>query len=330
MIRRIFILTLATAILVASILAIWLVVFAHTPVTPPSAPFEISIKPGSTLKSAAREISASGLPISAWQFELMARFMGKDRELKAGIYELTGPISPLDLLTKLRLGDAVKSEITFIEGNTFAQMRKILNDHAGLKRDTPGLSDEAILKLIGARESNAEGLFFPDTYVFSGGVSDLTILKQSYQKMQTTLAKEWEKRSRGLPYKTPYESLIMASIIEKETGKDEERPRIAAVFVNRLKRGMKLQTDPTVIYGMGDAFGGNIRRGDLSTDTVYNTYTRTGLPPTPIAMPGLAAIEAALQPAVTDELFFVAKGDGSHQFSRSLEEHNRAVAKYQK
>jgi UPF0755 protein len=209
-------------------------------------------------------------------------------------------------------------------------MRKVLAGHAGLKQDTVKLSDKAILKQVGAHEAHPEGLFFPDTYKFSSGMSDLAILKQAYQAMHSMLSKQWEKRAPGLPYKTPYEALIMASIVEKETGKAEERSHIAGVFVNRLKRGMKLQTDPTVIYGIGEAFDGNIRKRDLSADTPYNTYTRVGLPPTPIAMPGLAAIEAALQPAATEDLYFVARRDGSHHFSKTLEEHNRAVAKYQK
>ena len=209
-------------------------------------------------------------------------------------------------------------------------MRKILAGYGGLKQDSAQLNDEAILKLVGAKETYPEGLFFPDTYVFSGGISDVALLKRAYLTMQNNLARAWEKRAPDLPYATPYEALIMASIVEKETGKAEERPRIAAVFINRLKRGMKLQTDPTVIYGLGDRFDGNIHKRDLTADTPYNTYTRPGLPPTPIAMPGLAAIEAALRPAAGDELYFVAKGDGWHYFSKSLEEHNRAVAKYQR
>jgi len=330
MIRRFILFLLAIGTLAAATFGIWLITFVHKSITPPNIPFEFSIKPGSTLKSASRDIAASGLPISAWQFELMARLLGKSRDVKAGTYQLTGPITPYDVLTKLRLGDVIKSEITFIEGSTFMQMRRSLASEAGLTHDTAGLSDEAILKLIGAPESNPEGLFFPDTYIFSAGMSDVVVLKRAYQAMQIALAKEWEKRAALLPYKTPYEALIMASIIEKETGRTEERPRIASVFVNRLRRGMKLQTDPTVIYGMGEAFSGSIRKRDLTADTRYNTYTRLGLPPTPIAMPGLAAINAAMQPMDTEELYFVSKGDGSHYFSKTLEEHNRAVAKYQK
>ncbi|MES2354765.1 MAG: endolytic transglycosylase MltG [Pseudomonadota bacterium] len=330
MLRRFLVFLLASAVIGLTVFAGWLVLFVHKSVVPPTAPFEISIEHGSTLKGAAREIAASGMPISAWQFELMARLMGKQRNIKAGTYEVEGPITPFQLLSKIRRGDATQSEITFIEGSTFVQIRKLLANNPGVKQVTAGLANDAILKAIGAHETNPEGLFFPDTYIFSSGMSDIAILKRAYHAMQTRMAKEWDKRATNLPYKTSYEALIMASIVEKETGKPEERRRIAGVFVNRLKRGMKLQTDPTVIYGMGAAYDGNIHKRNLTTDTAYNTYTRLGLPPTPIAMPGLGAIEAALRPALTEELYFVSKGDGSHYFSKSLEEHNRAVAKYQK
>lgn len=314
----------------AIVVAAWFIAFVSTPVSPPSTPFKFSIKSGSSLKSVARQINTSGLPITPWQFELMARLFDKGRDLKAGNYQLDASISPLDLLEKLRRGDTLQNEITFIEGQTFVQMRKILAGNAGLKPDSALLSELAVMQLIGATETRAEGFFFPDTYGFTDGMSDTAILKRAYQTMQANLAKAWEKRPPGLPYESPYQALIMASIIEKETGKAEERPRIAAVFVNRLKSGMKLQTDPTIIYSMGARFDGNIRKRDLLADTPYNTYVRSGLPPTPIAMPGLASIEAALNPASTAELYFVAKGDGSHQFSHSLQEHNSAVAKYQK
>lgn len=330
MIRR-FIKVALLAGFIGSVLSIaWAIAFVYTPIALPHVPFRFSIAHGSSLKSAARQIGDSGLPLSAWQFELLARLTGTGRALKAGTYELAYPVTPLELLAKLKSGEALLSEITFIEGHTFIQMRKTLDGHAGIKHDSAGLSSDAILREINAKETNPEGLFFPDTYVFSGGIRDIVILKRAYQTMQINLARVWEKRAPNLPYETPYQALIMASIIEKETGKTEERPRIAAVFVNRLKRGMKLQTDPTVIYGMGERFDGRIRKRDLAADTSYNTYTRLGLPPTPIAMPGLAAIEAALNPTTEADLYFVAKGDGSHYFSRSLEEHNRAVTKYQK
>ncbi len=328
--RRFFIALLLLAVIGAALSVAWYQQFANTPVALPSTPFEFSIKPGSSLKSTARQLAESGLPIPAWQFEWLARIGGMEHDLKAGTYRLTAPVSPIDLLAKLRRGEAVLSEITFIEGHTFAQMRKVLAGHGGLKSVSAMQSPTAILEAIGATESHPEGLFFPDTYAFSDGMTDVAILKRAYQTMQASLAKAWAARAPGLPYQNAYEALIMASIVEKETGKAEERARIASVFVNRLQRGMKLQTDPTVIYGLGERFDGNIRKQDLTADTPYNTYTREGLPPTPIAMPGLAAIEAALNPAATEDIYFVAKGDGSHHFSRSLQEHNRAVNKYQK
>jgi UPF0755 protein len=209
-------------------------------------------------------------------------------------------------------------------------MRVALDSHPEVRHDTTGLSDTEILRRIGAIETSPEGLFFPDTYLFDRHSSDLDILKRAYRAMRLQLASEWQKRSPGLPYQTPYEALIMASIVEKETGHASDRALVAAVFVNRLRRGMLLQTDPTVIYGIGRQFDGNLRKRDLMSDTPYNTYTRSGMPPTPIAMPGLASLKAVLHPADSDMLYFVSRGDGSSEFSRTLAEHNRAVTKYLK
>ena len=260
----------------------------------------------------------------------MARLSGRASELKAGNYLFESGVTPYRLFEMLTNGDSTQIGITFIEGWTFRQMRDELNRHDGIKHIGMSLSDAEILRRIGAGESYPEGLFFPDTYYFSSNMSDLDILRRAYQAMQQKLEHAWKSRSSGLPYASPYEALIIASIVEKETGKAEERTQIAGVFLNRMKIGMRLQTDPTVIYGMGDKFDGNLRKQDLQNDTPYNTYTRTGLPPTPIAMPGMAAIEAALNP-VKDSgyLYFVGKGDGSHVFSKTLAEHNRAVSKYQ-
>jgi UPF0755 protein len=208
-------------------------------------------------------------------------------------------------------------------------VREALNRHEDIRHLSIPMTDEEILRQIGATETVAEGLFFPDSYFFDSGMSDLDILKRAYETMHRKLNAAWEKRAAGLPYRTPYEALIMASIVEKETGRAGERPMIASVFLNRLKLGMRLQTDPTVIYGMGENFDGNLRKRDLQLDGQYNTYTRAGLPPTPIAMPGMAAIEAALHPARSNALYFVGKGDGSHAFSSTLNEHNRAVYRYQ-
>jgi UPF0755 protein len=227
-------------------------------------------------------------------------------------------------------GDSTQIGVTFIEGWTFRQMRNELNRHDGVRHIGMSLSDAEILRRIGAEESHPEGLFFPDTYYFSSNMSDLDILSRAYQAMRQKLKHAWESRASGLPYASPYEALIVASIVEKETGKVDERGQIASVFLNRMRIGMRLQTDPTVIYGMGNQFDGNLRKQDLQNDTPYNTYTRSGLPPTPIAMPGMESIEAALHPATNNGyMYFVGKGDGSHVFSRTLAEHNRAVSRYQ-
>lgn len=261
---------------------------------------------------------------------MLAHITGYNASLKAGDYQLTEKLSPLDLLKYLTRGKVRQYAITFLEGWTFSQFRKALDEHPALRHDSDKLNDSELLRAIGAKESHAEGLFFPDTYFFTRNSSDLTILKRAYQAMQQHLETVWLARQEFLPLKDQYDGLILASIIEKETGADNERTQIAGVFINRLRHNMKLQTDPTVIYGMGNKFDGNLRKIDLQTDHEYNTYTRFGLPPTPIAMPGLASIRAAFNPAITDELYFVARGDGTSHFSSTLEEHNRAVLKYQK
>jgi UPF0755 protein len=322
--------TIRIGIAVVVALAIFLAVFAFTTIKLPATPFEITLKHGSSLRSVARQIEASGLAVNSIAFEALARVLGKGRAVKAGDYELQASLSPLELLEKVTQGDSTQSEVTFIEGQTFAQMRKLLAENPGVRHDSQGMSEADLLKQIGADESSPEGLFFPNTYMFASGMSDLSILKRAYRTMQVNLNEAWARRSPDLPYGSAYEALIMASIVEKETAKAEERPRIAGVFIKRLQLGMKLQTDPTVVYGLGANYEGRLHRRDLTTDTPYNTYTRLGLPPTPIAMPGMAAIEAALKPDKTDALYFVAKGDGSHQFSKSLEEHNRAVNQYQR
>jgi UPF0755 protein len=223
----------------------------------------------------------------------------------------------------------MQAELRVIEGWTFGQLRAALDASPFLSHDTERLGAEELLARIGARESHPEGLFFPDTYLFARSSSDLAVLRRAYRAMQRHLAEEWAQRAADAPYKIPYEALIMASIVEKETGRAEEREQIAGVLVNRLRIGMALQVDPSVIYGLGTQFDGNLKRVHLSTDGPYNTYTRPGLPPTPIALPGLASLRAALRPAQTKALYYVSRGDGTSQFSRSLEEHNRAVSKYQ-
>ena len=307
----------------------WFYFFADNPLPLPQRPFEFNVKPGASLKSLSRQLTETGLLPEAQSFWLLGRALDQATGIQAGTYRLTDAITPLALLKKLNDGDVVTIAVTFVEGITFPEMRGQLESTRELRVTLSGLSNADVMRKIGAAESNPEGLFFPDTYRFSAGTTDLELLKKSYRMMQQKLALAWAQRDANLPYKGPYEALIMASIIEKETGKADERPLIGAVFTNRLRIPMRLQTDPTVIYGMGQRFDGNIRRRDLTTDTPYNTYTRDGLPPTPIAMPGWSSLLAAVKPAQSDKLYFVAKGDGSHTFSRSLDEHNRAVAKYQ-
>jgi len=309
----------------------WLYYFANKELALPQSPFRFSLKAGSTMKTVARQLTDSNLLSEPWTFVSLARMLGKSTQIKAGEYELDHVVTPLALLRLLSRGQqAEQAPVQFIEGQTFFEMRKLLDQHPDLEHDSKDLSEAEILREVGASESKAEGMFFPDTYLVIPGSSDLKLLQRAYSAMQNQLASAWESRAEDLPYTDAYQALIMASIIEKETGQPDERPLIGSVFINRLKKGMLLQTDPTVIYGMGTQFNGNLRKADLQRDTPYNTYIRAGLPPTPIAMPGLAAIKAALNPAQSNALYFVAKGDGSHEFSSNLEAHNRAVNKYQR
>jgi UPF0755 protein len=282
------------------------------------------------MRLAAREVAAAGAGIEPWLLIALARLLRVESSIKAGSYEVVRSTTLLDLLRKLTRGDVTQAEVLLVEGWTFSQVRERLDAHPDLRHDTAGLPESELLRRLGASEAAAEGLFFPDTYLFAKRSSDLDLLARAYRAMQRHLAREWQSRADGLPYRAAYQALIMASIVEKETGRDEDRPLIAGVFVNRLRQGMLLQTDPTVIYGLGGAFDGNLRKRDLLVDTPYNTYTRRGLPPTPIALPGLAALRAALHPAASDALYFVARGDGSSHFSRTLDEHNEAVSRYQK
>lgn len=306
----------------------WMGYFATQPIMLLTSPIDFTVMAGSTLRSASRQIEDAGVSIPAWQFTLLGRILGKAAEIKAGSYEVAQGITPMKLLEKLTRGDVTQAEVVLLEGWTFRQMRAALDAHAHVRHDTAGLTEFQIMEKLGI-DGPAEGRFFPDTYLFAKGSGDLDILKRSYRQMEKVFLAEWAAREANLPYRTPYEALIMASIVEKETGQSRDRAQIASVFLNRLQKGMLLQTDPTIIYGLGEKFDGNLRKRDLLTDGPYNTYTRPGLPPTPIAMPGQASIQAALRPARTEMLYFVARGDGSSQFSRTLEEHNRAVAKYQ-
>ena len=325
--KRLFVLL----VLLAGGFAGWLAWFAVTPLSLRGAPpLDFSISPGLGLRAASHQMANAGLGFAPWQFTLLARLLGKSAEIKAGSYAVEPGVTPWLLLEKLTRGDVTQAEIVFVEGKTFSQLRAALNAQADVRHDTLHLGNQEILTRIEANEKHPEGLFFPDTYLFAKSSSDLEILKRAYRAMQKQLNLEWAHRDPAVPLSSPYEALILASIIEKETGRATDRPAISAVFTNRLRLGMPLQTDPTVIYGVGEKFDGNLRKSDLRTDTHYNTYTRGGLPPTPIAMPGLASLQAAVHPPKTDKLYFVARGDGTSEFSRTLDEHNRAVAKYQR
>lgn len=308
----------------------WLYQFARAPLRLSAEPLEFTVAPGSSLRAATRQIVRAGVDMPEWAFEAVARATVKPTDIKAGTYELRAGATPLDLLGKLTRGEFALSDVKFIEGWTFRQVRAALDAHPRIRHDTAGLPDADVLRRLELPITHPEGWFFPDTYVFPRGASDLEILRSAHRAMEKRLAAAWAERQPGIPLASPYEALILASIVEKETGRPQDRPLIAAVLHNRLRSGMRLQADPTVIYGLGPAFDGNIRKRDLLADTPYNTYTRDGLPPTPIAMPGRAALEATLRPAESPALYFVARGDGSSEFSRTLEEHNRAVTRYQR
>ena len=325
-IKNLILLGLLIVVAVSGLFA-WIVL---SPIKLESTPLEFHIAPGSGLRSVARQISEAGAPVHPWVFIALGRLLRAETSIKAGSYEVASGVTPMSLMEKLTRGDVTQTEVSFIEGWTFRQMRERLDAHPEIRHDSKGLSETEILQRIGAGESHAEGLFFPDTYLLAKRSSDLDVLARAYRAMQRHIAREWSTKAAGLPYQTPYQALVMASIVEKETGREADRPLVAAVFSNRLRQGMLLQTDPTVIYGVGDRFDGNLRKRDLLTDTPYNTYTRAGLPPTPIAMPGLASLQATLHPADSQAIYFVARGDGSSHFSRTLDEHNQAVNRYQR
>lgn len=293
--------------------------------SPPS--HSVLIEPGG-LNSVAQQLQQQVAIDSAQLFVVLARLSGKDAALKAGTYSLKAPISPWMLLKKLDKGEVDLQMFSIIEGWNWRQLRQALNTHPYLKHDSAAMSDAEILAALGISAISPEGLFFPDSYRIDNGSSDLKLLARSHSLMQQKLDDAWASRKPDLPLKSEYEALILASLVEKETGKPADRPLIAGVFINRLRLGMRLQTDPTVIYGVGEQFTGDITKAHLRTDTPYNTYTRSGLPPTPIAMVGVAALTAATQPAVTRAVYFVAKGDGSSAFSETLDQHNSAVRKY--
>ncbi|MFM0477116.1 endolytic transglycosylase MltG [Paraburkholderia strydomiana] len=305
--------------------------WANSPLELNPAQLDVTVKPHSSLRSVTLQLNRGGVPVEPELFIVMTRLLGLQSELKSGNYEFKTGITPYEVLQKIARGDVNEYVATVIEGWTFRRMRQELDANPALRHDSAGMNDAQLMSAIGAPEAsigNGEGLFFPDTYLFDKNTSDLDVYRRAYRLMRARLDEAWVARSPDLPYKTPYDALIMASIIEKETGKKSDRAMVAAVFANRLRVGMPLQTDPTVIYGMGESYNGHIRKKDLQTDTPYNTYTRMGLPPTPISLPGVASLQAAMNPAQTSALYFVSRGDGSSIFSDTLGDHNKAVDKY--
>jgi UPF0755 protein len=307
----------------------WLVYGFHVP-GPATAPLRVHIAPGSSVRSVLAELGARGAIADPLRTELYLRLHGRGLNVKAGDYELPAGASAARILELLEEGRVVLEQLTIVEGSTFRDLRRALAAHRGIVSTLAGKPDEEVMRALGRAGQHPEGRFFPDTYRFAAGTTDIDLLKIAYSQMEAVLNEAWRTRSPDLPLASPSEALTLASIVEKETGLEDERARIAGVFVGRLRRGMRLQTDPTIIYGLGERYDGDIRSRDLVTDTPYNTYTRAGLPPTPIALPGRDAVRAATQPDERGELFFVATGhgDGSHYFSKTLAEHNAAVRRY--
>ena len=328
-VRRILTLLLMVLVLAAAAAgaAAW---WLGQPLRLSSPELELEIEPGATPRGVAQAVVRAGVDTDERLLYAWFRLSGKDRLIRAGNYELTPGVTPYALLNKLVRGEESLRAITFVEGWTFRQVRAALAKDAFIKQDTAAMSEAELMAAIGKPGVAAEGRFFPDTYTYAKGSSGVALLRRAAHAMDRRLEEVWRLRAPDTPLKSADEALILASIVEKETGRSSDRPEIAGVFTNRLRIGMRLQTDPTVIYGLGEAFDGNLRRIHLQTDTPWNTYTRAGLPPTPIAMPGKAALLAAVQPAPTKALYFVARGDGSSHFSATLDEHNRAVNRYQR
>ena len=296
----------------------------------PAATVDLSIEPGTSVRAVTQLVRDAGVDVSPSLLYWWFRLSGESRQIRAGSYEIETGATPRSLLRKLVRGEESLRAVTLVEGWTFSQFRSVLARAEQLKPDSAGMPDDMIMNILGKPGLQPEGRFFPDTYTYAKGSSDLALLARAMRAMDKNLEAAWRVRLPDTPLQTPDQALILASIIEKETGRAADRPLIASVFANRLRIGMMLQTDPTVIYGLGDNFDGKLRHRDLQKDTPWNTYTRAGLPPTPISMPGKPALLAAVQPAASKALYFVARGDGSSAFSSTLEEHNRAVGKYQR
>lgn len=321
---------IASVVVVVLAISLWLYQGLLSALAIPSTGYKLAIEKGSNYSQVVQKLQEDQLLTSNFLAKAYVKF-NAPKNLKIGTYLFKQPVSLVQLLTQLSKGEGlVMTKITVIEGTTFKQLRQQLAKNPDIKQTISQKTDREVLAILGVSAQHPEGLFAPDTYIFALDETDIKVLKRLYQQQEKILVKAWQNKAANLPYKTPYEALIMASIVEKETGAAPERPLIASVFINRLRLGMRLQTDPTVIYGMGDSYNGNIRKSDLLSYTPYNTYKINGLPPTPIALPSKAAIEAALQPQATQALYFVAKGDGSgeHNFSETLAAHNQAVADY--
>jgi len=328
-IKRLIVWSILATILMVAILVFQLLRFQHGNIALPQQPTIFLIKSGSNIKSIAQDLSMQKIIDDPWLFILLAKVKGVETRVRAGEYQIEAVITPEELLEKFIQGSSIQYSFTVIEGWSFHQMLAAIADDPVIEYTLEDKTDEEIMDLLGYPDQHPEGLFFPDTYRFPKGTSDVDFLRRAYQVMQKHLTREWNQRESGLPLQSSYDALILASIIEKETGAGFERPLISGVFIQRLKKKMRLQTDPTIIYGLGEDFDGDIRFRDLKKDTPYNTYLHAGLTPTPIALPGLEAIRAALHPAKTEALYFVSKGDGTHHFSATLEEHNAAVKRYQ-
>jgi len=324
--KKILVLLTGGLVCTALLLGAWVV----RPLPLSSPRIDLSIEPQTSVRGIAQAVADAGIDIHPTALYFFFRLSGQSRALRAGSYEISEGQTLLDLLRKLSRGEENLRAVSLIDGWTFRQFRQALNKAEGLRHDTQDLSDDDIMTRLGQPGVPAEGRFFPDTYTYGKGSSDLRVLERAARAMQRQLDAAWANRQSNLGLATPQEALVLASIVEKETGRESDRTMIASVFHNRLRIGMPLQTDPTVIYGLGDRFDGNLRRADLHTDHPWNTYTRKGLPPTPIAMPGRNALLAAVQPAASDALYFVARGDGSSQFSATLDAHNAAVNRYQR
>ena len=324
---------LGALLLTASIVSGWIAVEHHAlskrPLHIVDGAVTYVVTPGMTLTDIVSQLASQGILRRPRVLLWYARLQGKATQIKAGEYRIEAGTTPLGLLDLFVSGTVVQHALTLIEGWTFEQVLAAVRVHPHLRQTLTDLEPEALMDALGLAGLHPEGWFYPETYYFPGGLSDRDFLRRAHRTMRQRLQSEWTGRASGLPYRKPYEALILASIIEKETGRHGERRRIAGVFVQRLNRGMRLESDPTVIYGLGGVFDGNLRRRDLTKVTPYNTYRRSGLPPTPIAMPGGDAIWAALHPEFGEALFFVARGDGSHHFSATYQEHRRAVARYQ-